>query len=94
MRSISDQLTQTRRAIRVCLLLAGVFVLIGIAELEPTPDRVFGGLGGRLRELLFTQFGPAGLCALWWAQAAALLLFARSLWRHADRVPGDRWYRR
>jgi uncharacterized RDD family membrane protein YckC len=42
-------------------------------------------------ELTFALGGNAGLVFLWLAFAFAMLVLAKFAWRHAPRVPGDRW---
>jgi hypothetical protein len=89
----SRHLAAERNAIRVCLLIAMAFVMLGVSEFWINSTRSFHGRWGWLREFLFDNFGTAGVAAMWFMFAAAPLLFARSIWRHASRVPSDRWYR-
>lgn len=83
-----------RRAIRICVLLSVVLVGVAAGEWFNTAPRVFTGRWSAVSAFLFEQFGVAGLAARWLVLAGLLLWFARVLWRHANKVPGDRWYRR
>jgi hypothetical protein len=87
-------LAATRRAIRICLLLAVGFALLAMFELRQTAPRAFKGRSAAMSEFLYSQFGNAGLAARWFVPVVVLLVAARSIWRHADRTPSDRWYRR
>jgi len=89
-----NELRTAQRTVRICVLLAIVFVALGINELSSEQTSAFGrGTGGMLREFLNTYFGVAGLCVFWIVPALGLLIFARSIWRHTPRTPNDRWYR-
>jgi hypothetical protein len=41
--------------------------------------------------LVFAIAGPYGFLLVWLIVAVAFLAAARSIWRHAPRLPGDRW---
>jgi len=89
-----NELRMARRTVRICVLLAVVFVAIGINELGSEQTGSFGrGAGGMLREFLYAYFGAAGPGSFWIVMAVGPLIFARSLWRHTLRAPNDRWYR-
>ncbi len=94
MSRLSQGLDGVRRAIRICLLLALALGLLGLRELGDTSVRTFTGRRAGLDDFLYTQFGSAGLAARWFVPAVVLLIVARFIWRHADRTPRDRWYRR
>lgn len=83
-----------RRAVRICLLLAVAFTLLGVREFFHEGARVFSGHKMGLRQFLYYQFGDAGVAAVWFVTAVLALVFARLFWRHASKVPGDRWYHR
>lgn len=94
MSAFSNELRTARRTVRVCVLVAFVFVAIGINQLGSVHTGSFGrGLLGIIKELLYTYFGSTGLCVFWSALAVFPLFFARFIWRHTARTPNDRWYR-
>ena len=93
MSRIWPRLALERRLARGCVIGAAVFALFGAGEfLRPVPAS-FTGRWGWLSEFMFSQFGVAGLAAIWFAPAAVALASAATVWRHADRRPADRWYR-
>lgn len=94
MRLPSHRLDGQRRSVRICVLLALGLTLLAVSEFFETAPRVFKGRSAAVSEFLFNQFGATGLAARWLAPALLLLLFARSVWRRANRIPSDRWYRR
>lgn len=94
MSRLSNDLHDSRRAVRICVLLALVLIGIGISRIGSEPPSSFArGIPGMAYELLYTSFGDAGRCAFWIILAMLPLGFARWLWRHTIRRPNDRWYR-
>lgn len=94
MSGFSTELRTAKRAVRVGILVAIVFIGLGINQLNSEQPSSSGrGISGMLSELLYTYFGAAGLCALWIVLAVISLTFARLIWRHTPHAPSDRWYR-
>lgn len=90
----SNDLRMSKRTVRICILVAIVLVGLGINELYSEQTGGFGrGVFGLIREILYTWFGAAGLCAFWVVLAMVPLRFARFIWRHTACAPNDRWYR-
>ena len=75
-------------------LLVGVSVLaIGGAVFEwlkPSAPPFKGRLAWFV-EAVFVITGSTGLVVLWLLAAVALAATARFIWRHAAKVPTDRW---
>lgn len=89
-----DELRIAKRTVRICILLAVVFVGLGINELGSKQTDSFGsGFSGLLQTLLYAAFGTAGLCAFWIMLAVPPLVLARWVWQATPRAPSNRWYR-
>jgi hypothetical protein len=89
---MSKRLAPERMGILLCVLAATVCAVMGSAQLLQPPTS-FTGRWGWLSEFMFTAFGVAGPAAIWFVLAFVPLVLARMLWRHANRIPSDRWYR-
>lgn len=94
MSGFSNELRTAKRTVRISLLVAFILIGLGVNESSADHTRPFSqGISGMLREYLYLNFGPAGLSALWIVLALIPLWFARLVWRHTPRAPGERWYR-
>lgn len=59
-------------------------------SMSPTSPPFRGRLSW-VAEAAYLIGGPSGLVALWLLVSLTFILMARKFWRHAPRVPGDRW---
>lgn len=88
---LENGLVQSRWAIRACLLVALLAFGVAVAEWNSPSLPPFHGRIAWLAELLFAVAGPHGQFLVCVAVVIAAVAAARSFWRHAPRVPGDRW---
>lgn len=89
---LENGLAKSKLAVRLCLLIALLSTGAAVNEwISPTLPP-FHGRRAWLKELLFTVAGPYGQFLLFLGIAAVSVMAARLFWRHAPRVPSDRWF--
>lgn len=89
---LKNGLTTSKWAVRLCLFISVLATGAAVMEwISPTLPP-FSGRRAWARELLFTVAGSYGQFLFFLGIAIVSLAAARSFWRHAPRVPGDRWY--
>jgi len=93
MTTLHDPLRSARWTVRFSLALAFAAIAMAIhAAFNPAVPSG-RGLSGLALAILSAWVGPYADAVMWAAIAAVLLYFARLMWKHAPRVPGDRWWR-
>jgi hypothetical protein len=89
---LESGLTKACWAIRLCLCLSLLSLYAAVSEWRSPSLPPFHGRRAWVAELLFEIAGPYGQFLLFLAIAIAFAATAGLIWRHAPRVPGDRWF--
>lgn len=85
-------LTSTRWSVKVALGIAVLAFVLTALELKSPTMPPFGGRNAWFSELLFALAGVYGRPLLFFIFGLTCLRTALWFWRHASRVPSDRWW--
>ena len=79
--------------VRICVTVS-VIACIAAVRAAVNPSPLAGrGVSRFVLELLSVLAGDYANALLWSFTAVFALCFARLVWRHTVKVPGDRWWR-
>lgn len=88
---LTSGIQEYRWLIRALVLLAIAALGGAVMESMSPSSPPFRGRLSWVAEMAYLLAGQSGLVALWLLVSLALIFLARKVWRHAPRVPGDRW---
>jgi len=89
---LENGLAKARWTSRLSLCLSLLAFYAAVSEWRTPSLPPFHGRRAWVAELLFAVAGPYGKFVLYLVIAIALAVTARSIWRRAPRIPGDRWF--
>lgn len=85
-------ISEAKWLVRLLAFLSLLAVIAAAMEVFNPSTPPFSGRKRWFLELIFQLAGTYGLVALWLCLAAGLALLARFMWRHASKLPHDRWF--
>lgn len=89
---LDSGISGSRRGTRLCVLLALLSMSLALYEFLNPSSTLEHGYRRGLWNLFVVIAGPYGASLFWLCIAFLCILVARLIWRHAPRVPGDRWF--